>query len=80
MCTGGAGSGTGGSWLRRVLSGRGKATDHIKLDSSIDDALISSAATLTEGFSGRELAKLVASMQASNPLLPSDPVYHPSNI
>ena len=29
----------------------------------IDDALIDKAADVTDGFSGRELAKLVASMQ-----------------
>jgi ATPase family AAA domain-containing protein 3A/B len=47
------------AWLR----GRAGAPDRIELR-GIDAALLDEAATATEGFSGRELAKLVASMQA----------------
>jgi len=47
------------AWLR----GRSGAPDRIELR-DIDAALLDEAATATEGFSGRELAKLVASMQA----------------
>lgn len=46
------------------LRGRGRAADPIVLD-GVDDAAIAAAAAATEGFSGRELAKLVAAAQAA---------------
>lgn len=46
------------AWLR----GRSGAPDRIELR-GIDAALLDDAAAATQGFSGRELAKLVASMQ-----------------
>ena len=64
---GGAGSGgeTGiAGRLRALLRGRGGRPDAIKAKGITPD-IIQEAAAATEGFSGRELAKLVASMQAS---------------
>ena len=66
-CAGGAGSGgeTGiAGRLRALLRGRGGRPDAIKAK-GITPEIIQDAAAATEGFSGRELAKLVASMQAS---------------
>ena len=66
-CAGGAGSGgeTGiAGRLRALLRGRGGRPDAIKAKGITPD-IIQEAAAATEGFSGRELAKLVASMQAS---------------
>lgn len=48
------------AWLR----GRSGAPDRIELR-DIDGGLLDEAAAATEGFSGRELAKLVASMQVT---------------
>ena len=64
---GGAGSGgetgiAGRLWA--LLRGRGGRPDAIKAKGITPD-IIQEAAAATEGFSGRELAKLVASMQAS---------------
>lgn len=62
------GAGAGGSqkgWLRRLLTGQKTTTDVIKVDPAVNDSLILEAAKSTEGFSGRELAKMVASMQVS---------------
>lgn len=50
--------------LAAKLRGRGKDTDAITLD-GVDDAAIAAAAAATAGFSGRELAKLVAAAQAA---------------
>ena len=66
-CPGGAGAraetGIAGR-LRALLRGRTGRPDAIKV-AGISPELIQEAAEATEGFSGRELAKLVASMQAS---------------
>lgn len=66
-CPGGAGAraetGIAGR-LRALLRGRAGRPDAIKV-AGISPELIQEAAEATEGFSGRELAKLVASMQAS---------------
>ena len=70
---GGAGSGgeTGiAGRLRALLRGRGGRPDAIKAKGITPD-IIQEAAAATEGFSGRELAKLVASMQASPAPLPA---------
>lgn len=53
------------AWLR----GRSGAPDRIELR-DIDGGLLDEAAAATEGFSGRELAKLVASMQVPARLCP----------
>eukprot|EP00884_Botryococcus_braunii_P008534 jgi/Botrbrau1/17682/Bobra.0166s0106.1 len=50
--------------LRALLGGRKAASDRIKMK-DIDASLINQAVLATHGFSGRELAKLVASMQAA---------------
>ena len=66
LSAGGAGAGSGaslGQRLRGLLLGRKGMADRIML-AGVDDSLIAEAAAATEGFSGRELAKLVASMQA----------------
>lgn len=47
-----------------MLRGRSSGPDQIKLE-RLDDSMLLQAAKQTEGFSGRELAKLVASMQAA---------------
>ena len=63
--TGGAGAGTEQGFAARMaawLRGRSGAPDRIELR-DIDAALLDEAAAATQGFSGRELAKLVASMQ-----------------
>jgi hypothetical protein len=68
----GAGAETGlAARLRAMLRGRKTVSDRVKMV-GIDDALIREAVSATDGFSGRELAKLVASMQVgpgSNPVL-----------
>ena len=66
-CAGGAGSGGErgiAGRLRALLRGRSGRPDAIKAK-GITPEIIQDAAAATEGFSGRELAKLVASMQAS---------------
>jgi ATPase family AAA domain-containing protein 3A/B len=50
--------------LAASLRGRGGAADAITLD-GVDDAAVAAAAAATDGFSGRELAKLVAAAQAA---------------
>ena len=69
-CPGGAGAraeaGIVGR-LRALLRGRTGRPDAIKV-AGISPELIQEAAEATDGFSGRELAKLVASMQASTAL------------
>ena len=63
---GGAGAGSNQKgWLRRMLTGQKTTTDVIKVDPAVDASLIQEAARATDGFSGRELAKMVASMQVS---------------
>ena len=63
---GGAGSASSSKgWLRRFLTGQKQSADQIKVDAGVNDALLEDAAERTDGFSGRELAKMVASMQAS---------------
>ena len=52
--------------MRAWLRGRGAKSDAIAVR-GITPAMIDEAATATEGFSGRELAKMVASMQVRNP-------------
>lgn len=62
--SGGAGADSGQSgWLRRLLTGRKQSTDRIRVDPRVDESLVAEAAALTAGFSGRELAKMMASMQ-----------------
>ncbi|KAK9844676.1 hypothetical protein WJX74_005413 [Apatococcus lobatus] len=64
---GGAGSGSVqgiGARLRAVLTGKRLAAAEITVQ-GIDDSLLQDAAERTEGFSGRELAKLLASVQAA---------------
>lgn len=48
-----------------LLRGRKLAADRISVDAGVDDALLSSAAAAMEGFSGREIAKFMASVQAA---------------
>lgn len=50
--------------VQGFLRGRSSGPDQIKLE-RLDDTMLLKAAQQTEGFSGRELAKLVASMQAA---------------
>lgn len=50
--------------MQGLLRGRSSGPDQIKLE-RLDDSMLLEAAKQTEGFSGRELAKLVASMQAA---------------
>lgn len=64
-CSGGAGSGTNrslGQRLTALLRGRKASADTIAVE-GVTASHIAQAAQLTEGFSGRELAKLMASMQ-----------------
>ena len=51
--------------LRALLRGRGGRPDAIKAKGITPEIIQDAANAATEGFSGRELAKLVASMQAS---------------
>ena len=65
LYTGGAGSSTGRSWGQRLASlirGRKAGADAIAVE-GVTASHIAEAAKLTEGFSGRELAKMMASMQ-----------------
>lgn len=50
--------------VQGLLRGHSSGPDQIKLE-RLDDSMLLQAAKQTEGFSGRELAKLVASMQAA---------------
>ena len=50
--------------IQGTLRGRSSSPDQIKLE-QLDDRMLLEAAKQTDGFSGRELAKLVASMQAA---------------
>ena len=67
VCSGGAGAGSQQGLMGRIqafLRGRSAISDTIKIRDITPD-LIDEAARATEGFSGRELAKLVASMQVN---------------
>lgn len=67
-CQGEAGSGKSsgiGHRVQMLLRGRKLAADRISVDAGVDDALLSSAAAAMEGFSGREIAKFMASVQAA---------------
>ena len=68
---GGAGSGTRSfaQQLQSVLRGRKTSADAIKVD-GLTASDINKAAKLTEGFSGRELAKFMASVQVCTRLVP----------
>jgi ATPase family AAA domain-containing protein 3A/B len=48
-----------------MLRGRKLAADRITVDPSVDELLLASAAQRMEGFSGREIAKFMASVQAA---------------
>ncbi len=65
MPTGGAREGLSGR-IQAFLRGRSADPDAIKIRDITPD-LVEEAASATEGFSGRELAKLVASMQVVPP-------------
>lgn len=54
-----------GSRVSMLLRGRKLAADRITVDSGVNDALLASAAKRMEGFSGREIAKFMASVQAA---------------
>ncbi|CAG9462978.1 unnamed protein product [Pedinophyceae sp. YPF-701] len=60
---GGAGSESGGGLLSKIGIGRG-APVAIKV-AGVEDSHIAEAARLCDGFSGREIAKMVASVQAA---------------
>lgn len=62
----GSGKSSGiGHRVQMLLRGRKLAADRISVDAGVDDALLSSAAAAMEGFSGREIAKFMASVQAA---------------
>jgi len=46
-----------------MLMGQKASADVIKIDPAVNEVLVQEAAAATKGFSGRELAKMVASMQ-----------------
>jgi hypothetical protein len=48
-----------------MLRGRKLAADRITVDPGVDEALLAAAAARMEGFSGREIAKFMASVQAA---------------
>ncbi|GIL58833.1 hypothetical protein Vafri_13806 [Volvox africanus] len=65
---GGAGAGAAGGPLARLtamLKGRKASADRITISENITEELLAEAAKATEGFSGRELAKLLAAVQAA---------------
>jgi ATPase family AAA domain-containing protein 3A/B len=64
---GGAGAGTGGGLKQRIdnfLRGRKQSADRIAVV-DITEQTLQHAAELMEGFSGREIAKFIASVQAA---------------
>ncbi|KAF6259265.1 hypothetical protein COO60DRAFT_1514012 [Scenedesmus sp. NREL 46B-D3] len=62
----GSGKSTGlGLRASTMLRGRKLAADRIVVDAGVDQALLSEAAAKMEGFSGREIAKFMASVQAA---------------
>lgn len=63
-----AGSGKAGGLGQRLsmmLRGRKLAADRIAVDAGVSQALLDDAARQMEGFSGREIAKFMASVQAA---------------
>lgn len=63
-----AGSGKSSGLAHRIsmmLRGRKLSADRITLDPGVNQQLLQSAAARMEGFSGREIAKLMASVQAA---------------
>lgn len=54
-----------GSRVSMLLRGRKLAADRISVDPSVTDALLADAAKRMQGFSGREIAKFMASVQAA---------------
>ncbi len=68
LMQGEAGSGKSGGLLHSVqmmLRGRKVAADQIKVAQEVDQQLLQEAAAKMEGFSGREIAKFMASVQAA---------------
>lgn len=62
----GAGASSGlGARVSALLRGRKLAADRINVDSAMNEAVLASAAKRMEGFSGREIAKFMASVQAA---------------
>jgi ATPase family AAA domain-containing protein 3A/B len=64
---GGAGAGSGGGLKQRIdnfLRGRKQSTDRIAV-ANVTDQTLQRAAQLMDGFSGREIAKFMASVQAA---------------
>lgn len=65
---GGAGAGAAGGPLARLaalVKGRKAGADQITVSDEIDEGLLAASAKATEGFSGRELAKFMAAVQAA---------------
>jgi ATPase family AAA domain-containing protein 3A/B len=63
-----AGSGKSSGLVQRIslmLRGRKLAADRITVDPGVNEQLLQAAAARMEGFSGREIAKLMASVQAA---------------
>jgi hypothetical protein len=54
-----------GQRLSMMLRGRKLAADRIALAAGVDQALLDEAARKMDGFSGREIAKFMASVQAA---------------
>lgn len=54
-----------GSRVSMLLRGRKLAADRITVDPAVTDALLADAAKRMQGFSGREIAKFMASVQAA---------------
>ena len=48
-----------------ALRGRSAGADRIAVDARVNDAMLDDAARQTEGFSAREMAKFMASVQAA---------------
>lgn len=62
----GSGKSTGvGHRLSMMLRGRKLSADRISVDPGVNEQLLRSAAERMEGFSGREIAKFMASVQAA---------------
>lgn len=63
-----AGSGKSSAVLHRLsmfMRGRKLAADRITVDPAVNKQLLEQAAAKMEGFSGREIAKFMASVQAA---------------
>lgn len=62
----GAGKSSGvGHRVQALLRGRKLAADRIAVDPAVNEGMLASAAARMEGFSGREIAKFMASVQAA---------------